>query len=111
MTTGHLDTILLVAAAILLVAIAAVRLSVGTGLPSLLLYVGLGLLLGQAVFGLRLPDLGLAQQLGYAALVVILAEGGLTTPWERIRSTVPLAAALATVGVAVSVAVTALAAP
>ncbi len=110
MTTGHLDTILLVAAAILLVAIAAVRLSVGTGLPSLLLYVGLGLLLGQAVFGLRLPDLGLAQQLGYAALVVILAEGGLTTPWERVRSTVPLAAALATVGVAVSVAVTALAA-
>lgn len=110
MTTEHLDTILLVAAAILLVAIAAVRLSVGTGLPSLLLYVGLGVVLGQAVFGLRLPDLALAQQLGYAALVVILAEGGLTTRWERIRSTIPVAAVLATVGVAVSVAVTALAA-
>ena len=58
------------------------RLSVGTGLPSLLLYLGLGLLLGEDALGLEFDDAELAQALGYAALVVILAEGGLTTPWE-----------------------------
>ena len=37
--------------------------------------------------------------LGYAALVVILAEGGLGTKWQDIRPVVPAAAALSTVGV------------
>ena len=41
---------------------------------------------------------------------MILAEGGLTTPWEGIRSAVPAAASLATVGTAVSVGVVGVAA-
>jgi potassium/hydrogen antiporter len=92
---------------VLLVSIAAVRLSVGTGLPSLLLYLGLGLLLGEDALGLEFDDAELAQALGFAALVVILAEGGLTTSWRTIRPVVPAAAALATIGTAVSVTVTA----
>ena len=110
MTAERLDALLLMGALVLLVAIAAVRLSVGTGLPSLLLYLGLGLLLGEDVLGLPFDDAQLAQALGYAALVVILAEGGLTTKWPTIRPVVPTAAALATVGTAVSLLVTALAA-
>jgi cell volume regulation protein A len=109
-TADRLDVLLLVGAVVLLVGIAAVRLSVGTGLPSLLLYLGLGLVLGENAIGLHFDDAGLAQALGYAALVVILAEGGLTTSWRTIRPAVPAAAALATVGVAVSVVVTAAAA-
>jgi cell volume regulation protein A len=80
---------------------------VGTGLPSLLLYLGLGLLLGEDALGLEFDDAELAQALGYAALVVILAEGGLTTSWRTIRPVVPAATALATIGTAVSVTVTA----
>jgi cell volume regulation protein A len=106
-TVDQLDTLLLFGAVVLLVSIAAVRLSVGTGLPSLLLYLGLGLLLGEDALGLNFDDARLAQALGYAALVVILAEGGLTTSWRTIRPVVPAAAALATIGTAVSVAVTA----
>jgi potassium/hydrogen antiporter len=106
-TVEQLNVLLLVGAVVLLVAVAAVRLSVGTGLPSLLLYLGLGLILGEDVLGLRFDDVHLAQALGYAALVVILAEGGLTASWSTIRPVVPAAAALATVGVAVSVLVTA----
>src|SRR5512139_2634375 len=97
-------------ALVLLVAIAAVRLSVGTGLPSLLLYLALGLLIGQDVLGLPFDDAQLAQALGYAALVVILAEGGLTTSWPTIRPVVPVAAVLATVGTTVSLLVTMVAA-
>lgn len=49
----------------------------------------------------------LTQVIGYAALVVILAEGGLGTKWKEIRPALPAAAALSLVGVAVSVGVTA----
>ncbi|MGH8970322.1 MAG: potassium/proton antiporter, partial [Actinomycetes bacterium] len=110
MTAEQLDLLLLAGALVLLVSIAAVRLSVGTGLPSLLLYLGVGLLLGEDAIGLDFEDKELTQALGYAALVVILAEGGLTTPWRSIRPVVPAAAVLATVGTAVSMAVTAVAA-
>ncbi|WP_018384613.1 potassium/proton antiporter [Wenjunlia vitaminophila] len=95
----------------LLVAVAAVRLSSRSGLPSLLLYVGIGVAIGQdGVFGVQFNDAELTQALGYAALVVILAEGGLGTKWQQIKPALPLAAALSTVGVAVSVGVTAAAA-
>jgi cell volume regulation protein A len=109
-TASELDVLLLAGSLVLLVAIAAVRLSVGTGLPSLLLYLGLGLLLGEDVLGLEFDDARLAHALGYAALVVILAEGGLTTSWRDIRPVVPAAASLAIVGTIVSVGVTAIAA-
>ncbi len=52
----------------------------------------------------------LTQVIGYAALVVILAEGGLGTKWKEIEPALPSATALALAGVAVSVGVTATAA-
>ena len=110
MNGDDLDLVLLVSSVVLLVAIAAVRLAVGSGLPTLLLYLGLGLLLGEDALGFDFDDAELARALGYAALVLILAEGGLTTSWRSIRPVVPAAAALATVGTAVSVGVVALAA-
>lgn len=105
-----LDALLLLGAGILLIAVAGVRLSAHSRLPTLLLYLGLGVLLGEDVLGFEFNDANAAHDLGYAALVVILAEGGLTTPWSRIRPVVAPAAVLATVGVAVSVGLTAAAA-
>lgn len=95
---------------VLLVAIAGVRVSAKVGVPSLLLYLGIGMVLGQDAIGLDFNNAQLAQHLGLVALAVILAEGGLTTRWGDIRSSVPMAVALSTVGVAVSVAVTTVAA-
>ena len=43
----------------------------------------------------------------FAALVVILTEGGLTTRWNEVRPVMPLGVVLATVGVAISVGVVA----
>lgn len=99
----ELDSVLLIGSAVLLFAILAVRLSVIAGLPSLLLYLGLGLVLGDAVLGIEFSDPNLAHALGFAALVLILAEGGLTTKLEEIRPTIRIGALLASVGVAVSV--------
>ncbi|MDT0309324.1 potassium/proton antiporter [Streptomyces sp. DSM 44917] len=101
---------MLAGALVLLVAVAAVRLTSRSGLPSLLLYLGIGMLLGRDGLGVEFSDVELTQVLGYAALVVILAEGGLGTRWRDIRPAVPEAAVLATLGVAVSVGVTAAAA-
>jgi cell volume regulation protein A len=99
-----LDTVLFAGAAVMLAAILAVRLSARAGLPSLLFYLGLGVLLGEAVIGVRFDDAELAHALGFAALALILAEGGLTTRWEEVRPSMGLGALLATLGVTVSVA-------
>jgi potassium/hydrogen antiporter len=99
----EIDVILLVGAVVLIVAIIAARIGARIGLPSLLLFLGLGLVMGESVIGIPFDNVHLAQALGFAALVVILAEGGLTTRWSDIRSSAILAALLATVGVGISV--------
>ncbi len=87
---------------------AAVRVSSRSGLPSLLLYLGIGVAIGQdGIFDVTFNDAELTQVIGYAALVVILAEGGLGTKWQEVKPALPAAVALSTVGVAVSVGVTA----
>jgi NhaP-type Na+/H+ and K+/H+ antiporter len=109
-TTSALGLILLTGAAVVLAAIVAARVAHGIGLPGLLVFLGLGLALGEAGVGLRFSNAGLAQALGLSALVLILAEGGLTTSWAHARAAAPVALSLATVGVAVSVLVVAVAA-
>ena len=104
---GDLGLILLVGAAVVIAAIVAARIAHGIGLPVLLVFLGLGLVLGEAGLGVRFDNAGLAQALGLSALVLILAEGGLTTNWAHARAAAPAAVMLATVGVAVSIAVVA----
>ncbi|MGY2004667.1 potassium/proton antiporter [Blastococcus sp. SYSU DS1024] len=98
---------LAVGALVVLVAAVALRLADRVGLPSLLLYLALGLAIGEGGLGVRFDDAELTQTLGVAALVVILAEGGLTTRWADVRRAVGPGLTLATVGVAVSVGITA----
>jgi cell volume regulation protein A len=103
-----LDQYLLVGAGVLILAILAVRLSVSIGLPSLLVYLGLGLLLGSSGLGIEFADVELAHALGFGGLVLILAEGGLTTKWEHVRPNLGYGLLLATLGSAISVLVVAL---
>ena len=107
MTVDNLNHFLLEFSAILLVAVVAVRISTRSGLPSLLIYLGIGVALGQNGLGITFNNAELTQVLGYAALVVILAEGGLKTSWREVRPVMPAAVVLATAGVAISVFVTA----
>ncbi len=91
MDVHELDRILLASAAVLLVAILAVRLSTKVGLPSLLVYLGIGMLLGDSgPGGIPFNDAQLAHALGFAALVIILTDGGLTTRWNEVRPVMPL---------------------
>jgi cell volume regulation protein A len=103
----QLDLFVLWGSAVTFLAILAVRVSSRTRLPSLLLYLLMGVALGESGLGIGFEDAELAHAMGFAALVVILAEGGLTTPWGDVRPSMRLGLSLATVGVVISVAVVA----
>ncbi|MGW7363381.1 potassium/proton antiporter [Streptomyces sp. NPDC054841] len=108
LTVHQLNELLLICSLVLLIAVAAVRVSSRSGLPSLLLYLGIGIVIGQdGIFHVKFDNAGLTQVIGYASLVVILAEGGLGTKWKEIKPALPAAVALSTVGIAVSVGITA----
>ena len=98
---------LLAGGAVLLVSIAATRVASRVGLPSLLLFLALGVVLGEDVIGINFNNAQLAQNLGTAALAVILIEGGLTTRWADVRHLVAPGAVLATLGVGISTIITA----
>ena len=101
------NTTLLAGTALLLVAVVAVRLASRTGLPALLIYLAVGLGVGEAGLGVQFSDYALTSELGLVALALILAEGGLTTRWSVVRRVLAFSVLLATLGVAVSVAVVA----
>jgi potassium/hydrogen antiporter len=104
----QLDVFVLVGAGVTLLAILAVRVSSRAGLPSLLLYLLMGVALGENGIGIGFENAELAHALGFAALALILAEGGLTTNWTEVRPSMRLGLSLATIGVAVSVTAVAL---
>ncbi|MEV4085980.1 cation:proton antiporter, partial [Nonomuraea fuscirosea] len=107
MSLQQLYGVLLAGGMVLLAGIAAARTASRLGLPSLLLFLALGVLLGEDVLGIDFDDAQLAQTLGTSALAVILVEGGLSTRWADIRRLLLPSALLATVGVTVSVVITA----
>lgn len=107
MTLQQLYLTLLVGGIVLLASIVATRAAAKVGLPSLLLFLAVGVALGNDGLGLDFSDVQLASDLGTAALAVILVEGGLTTRFADIRKVLAPAGALATVGVVVSMVVTA----
>jgi cell volume regulation protein A len=107
MTAGDLGLDLLIGASIVVAAIVAARLAHRAGLPALLIFLGFGLALGESGVGIRFDNVELTEILGLSALVLILAEGGLTTNWAHARPAMPAALLLATVGVGVSIVVVA----
>jgi cell volume regulation protein A len=105
MGASSFELALLIGAAVLLVAVAAVRFSTRIGVPSLLVYLAIGMVIGESGFGIEFENAELTRTLGLCALVLIIAEGGLTARWSSLRPVLPAAISLATVGVFVSVAV------
>lgn len=90
-----------------LVALAATR----TGVPVLVAFLVLGMLLGSdGPGGIEFDDAELAREVGIVGLVLILFEGGLQTSWRRLRGVAAPAALLSTVGVVVTAVLTGVAA-
>jgi cell volume regulation protein A len=78
-----------------------------SGLPALVAFLGLGMVLGSDGPGrIAFDDAELAREVGVVALAAILYEGGLSTSWRRLREVARPALLLSTVGVAVTAAIT-----
>ena len=100
-------TLILVVGAILLAAVAAAAIAGKAGVPVLVAFLGLGMLLGSdGIGGIEFSDAHLARTVGIIGLAIILFEGGITTPWRAIRPVVVPAALLSTVGVVITTAIT-----
>lgn len=106
LTTGWL---LAIAGLLMLASVLFSRPSERIGFPAVLLFLGIGLLAS-----LWLPadfaDHSLAFRIGTVGLVLILFDGGLNTSWRAARPHLAPAAVLATLGVAGTAAVVAVAA-
>ncbi len=104
MDAAHGAEISLIIAGVILAAVIGVRLASRLGLPGLLIYLLLGLVISDDGLGrIEFQDAELATVLGYAALIVILAEGGLTTRPSNIRPVIVPGIILGTLGVALSI--------
>lgn len=99
---------LLIGGFVLLASIVGTRVATGVGFPSLLFFLLIGVAIGEDGLGLQFDNVELARNVCTAALAVILVEGGLTTRFADIRKVLAPAGALATIGVVISTAVTAI---
>ncbi len=109
-TVPDLTSALLIGSGVLLCAVVAARLSSRSPLPTLLIYLALGVAVGEEGLGVTFDSASIGLALGYSALILILAEGGLTTSWDSIRPAMGASLVLSTLGVAVSVIVVGVAA-
>jgi potassium/hydrogen antiporter len=77
------------------------------GVPSLVAFLALGMLLGSdGPGGIEFDDAELARNVGIVGLAAILYEGGLSTSWRRLRAFAVPAGLLSTVGVVVTAVLT-----
>ena len=95
-----IETAMLILAVLLVLSVAASKISDRFGIPSLLLFLGIGMLAGsEGIGGIYFDDPKIAQAVGFLALAVILFSGGLDTPWQETRKVMKEAWTLATLGV------------
>jgi cell volume regulation protein A len=107
----HSDWLLLGGALMVLAGIASSLIATRFGAPLLLVFLVLGMLLGEdGPGGMAFHDYGLTYTLGLLALAVILFDGGLRTKVATFRGTLGPSAVLASVGVVLTAALTGVAA-
>ncbi|UII32796.1 potassium/proton antiporter [Fulvivirga ulvae] len=98
----HLEigNILFVGSVLLLISVVAGKTSYKFGVPTLILFLSIGMLAGSdGLGGIVFDDPGLAQFIGIIALNFILFSGGLDTSWLAIRPVLWQGVALSTLGV------------
>ena len=103
----EIEPVLFVGAVLTLAGVLASKLASRLGIPALLLFLALGMLTGTDGPGrVDFDDAAVAQAVGVSALALILFDGGLATRWGTVRPALGQGVALATVGVAITAAVT-----
>ena len=96
LTSGN---ILLIGSILLFVSIAVSKTSARFGVPTLLLFLFVGMLFGSDGLGIQFDDMRGAQFVGMIALCIILFSGGMDTKFAEIRPVLGPGLVLSTVGV------------
>lgn len=95
-----IENILLVGSLLLFVSIIVGKTSYKFGVPTLLLFLAIGMLAGSdGIGGIRFEDPKAAQFIGVVALNFILFSGGLDTHWKAVKPILREGIVLSTVGV------------
>lgn len=94
-----------------LLAVGAAAAAARLGVPALVAFLVLGMLVGSdGPGGVEFDNPDLTRSIGTVCLIAIMWEGGLTANWDSVISVIRPSALLATVGVLISAGLTALAA-
>ena len=102
-----IDQLILFGGVLLVIGIVSSKLSARLGLPVLVLFLAVGMLAGEdGPGGIEFDDFVAAHALGTLALAIILFDGGLQTRAAALTASWKPAAALATLGVLVTAAIT-----
>ena len=107
----HDSASVLIVGALLAAALGASLIAGRLRLPGLVLFLGLGMLIGSDGLGwIDFDDFAFAESVGVIALALILFEGGLAAGWAEIRPVLRPALSLALVGTLITAVVTGFAA-
>ncbi|PZD97055.1 potassium/proton antiporter [Paenibacillus sambharensis] len=87
---------------LLILGVLTTKFSSRLGLPSLVFYIGVGMVLSRFIY---YDNAALTQLFGIFALIVILFEGGMQTKWSRVKRVIAPSVSLATLGVLLTTAV------
>ncbi|GAE47539.1 Na+/H+ antiporter [Mesobacillus boroniphilus JCM 21738] len=94
------DSFILLLAVLFIVGVLTTRFSTRLGVPSLIFFIMVGMVMGSDVLGIIYFDnAAVAQMIGVIALIIILFEGGLQTNWKDVRPVIVPSLSLATIGV------------
>ena len=100
------EHLLLAGSLLMVMSVLLSQASSRVGIPSLLLFLGVGMLAGSdGPGGIHFDDPEVVELLGMTSLIVILYAGGFDTRWNAVRPALGRAVSLATLGVALSVGV------
>lgn len=103
--------LILAVGTVLAVGVLAAGLAARIRLPALVLFAGLGMLMGSDGLGfIPFDDYRLARLIGTIALVLILYEGGLAAGWREVRPVLRPALLLAVIGTVLTAAIVGVAA-
>jgi cell volume regulation protein A len=106
---SNVEIFLLGTAALLLLCVFASKASGRLGIPTLVVFLGVGILAGsEGPGGIYFDNAYYAQTLGVVALAYILFSGGLDTNWKDVRPIMAPGATLASLGVLITCVLTGL---
>ena len=103
LSSGNL---ILLVSLLMFVAILTAKLGTRFGVPTMLLFLIIGMLAGEDGLGINIDNLHMAEFLGHLCMTIILLSGGLETSLEETRPIIRKGISMSTLGVFITILVT-----